>query len=402
MIAPIAGREAAAREDTAGDQGRGYGAHARQKHGQFTFRLFDLFGSFHVCLSSRNRALSVRGGFNLRSGAALSTGRLSLTSWQGLRWQAMVHRDTVPRMTTKAAVILAAGVGSRLRPLTDDRPKALVSIGVETILGRAVRLLAEHGVERLVIASGYREDAIVGALRNCPLEVTFFHNPEFDRTQNSVSLALCRHGPRGHELLQARRRRGFSSAGARETRSVRRAARGGGGRRRKLDAEAMKVAVHLGTIRAFGKGLSLGESAGETIGIERIDESVSKTLFEALDRALRRAHEPLLRGRLLGAHRGSDPHRRGRGRRGLCPGPRSTTIPTSSAPDPRLRRVRRARRSAPCLLRRDGQEGTLPLSKQLCDLGKLTAGYELARSRRDLLRLCHTVAPKQHCARVLT
>lgn len=197
----------------------------------------------------------------------------------------MVHRDSLPRMTTKAAVILAAGVGSRLRPLTDDRPKALVSIGAETILGRAVRLLAAHGVERLVIASGYREDAIVGALGNCPLEVTYCHNPKFDRTQNSVSLALCRRALDGASFFKLDGDVVFLPEVLSRLDASRAPLAVAVDAGRKLDAEAMKVAVHLGTIRAFGKGLSLSESAGETIGIERIDESASKTLFDALDRA---------------------------------------------------------------------------------------------------------------------
>src|ERR1700710_1153722 len=96
-------------------------------------------------------------------------------------------------MKTTVAVILVAGIGSRLRPITDDRPKALVDIGGETILGRAVRLLASYGVRRVVLATGYREDAVRAAMRGAPVaEVEYCKNPEFDRTQNSVSLALCR------------------------------------------------------------------------------------------------------------------------------------------------------------------------------------------------------------------
>ena len=48
-------------------------------------------------------------------------------------------------MTFETAVILVAGVGSRLRPITDDRPKALVDVAGETILGRACRLLRAAG-----------------------------------------------------------------------------------------------------------------------------------------------------------------------------------------------------------------------------------------------------------------
>src|SRR5688572_11526291 len=92
---------------------------------------------------------------------------------------------------TRLAVILVAGVGSRLRPLTDDRPKALVDIGGETILGRTVRLLSEHGVTRIVLATGYREDAVKASLANAPVEVTYCSNAKYDSTQNSVSLSLC-------------------------------------------------------------------------------------------------------------------------------------------------------------------------------------------------------------------
>src|SRR3954452_18975619 len=97
-------------------------------------------------------------------------------------------------MKTTAAVVLVAGIGSRLRPITDDRPKALVDLGGETILGRAVRLLTEYGVRKVVLATGYREDAVQAAMtvQGAPLTVEYCKNPEFDRTQNSVSLALCR------------------------------------------------------------------------------------------------------------------------------------------------------------------------------------------------------------------
>ena len=58
------------------------------------------------------------------------------------------------------AVILAAGLGSRLRPLTDDRPKPLVEVGGVPILHNALRNLAAVGVTDATIVVGYRHDAI--------------------------------------------------------------------------------------------------------------------------------------------------------------------------------------------------------------------------------------------------
>ena len=58
------------------------------------------------------------------------------------------------------ALILAAGQGSRLRPLTDDRPKCLVPLLGRTLLERQVETLQSAGVTDIHIAVGYRRDQI--------------------------------------------------------------------------------------------------------------------------------------------------------------------------------------------------------------------------------------------------
>ena len=59
------------------------------------------------------------------------------------------------------AVILAAGQGIRLRPVVDDRPKGLVEIAGEPLVGRSVRLLRESGVRDISIVAGYRAEQYV-------------------------------------------------------------------------------------------------------------------------------------------------------------------------------------------------------------------------------------------------
>ena len=51
----------------------------------------------------------------------------------------------------KSAMVLAAGLGTRLRPITENRPKALVEVAGKTLLDHALDRLAEVGVETTVV-----------------------------------------------------------------------------------------------------------------------------------------------------------------------------------------------------------------------------------------------------------
>lgn len=66
----------------------------------------------------------------------------------------------MPVAAPKKAVILAAGMGSRLRPLTDLRPKPLIEVNGTSILHNSLRNLAAIGVEEVIVVVGYRKDAI--------------------------------------------------------------------------------------------------------------------------------------------------------------------------------------------------------------------------------------------------
>jgi NDP-sugar pyrophosphorylase family protein len=59
------------------------------------------------------------------------------------------------------AMILAAGLGTRLRPLTDTIPKALVKVGGQTLLERAIQHLSDFGVTDIIINVHHFPDSII-------------------------------------------------------------------------------------------------------------------------------------------------------------------------------------------------------------------------------------------------
>ena len=80
------------------------------------------------------------------------------------------------------ALILAAGQGTRLRPITNDRPKCLVPLAGVTLLERQVATLKSCGVKDIHIATGYRADQI----KAMGFETSF--NARFEKTNMVESL----------------------------------------------------------------------------------------------------------------------------------------------------------------------------------------------------------------------
>ena len=66
----------------------------------------------------------------------------------------------IPKTAPKTAMVLAAGLGTRMRPLTDDRPKALVEVGGQALIDHMIDRLVAVGVERFVVNVHYFADRL--------------------------------------------------------------------------------------------------------------------------------------------------------------------------------------------------------------------------------------------------
>jgi MurNAc alpha-1-phosphate uridylyltransferase len=71
----------------------------------------------------------------------------------------------MPKTAPKTAMVLAAGLGKRMRPLTDTMPKPLVAIAGRTLLDRGLDMLAAAGVEKAVVNVHYLGGQIVEHVR---------------------------------------------------------------------------------------------------------------------------------------------------------------------------------------------------------------------------------------------
>lgn len=91
------------------------------------------------------------------------------------------------------ALILAAGTGKRLRPLTDSVPKPLIKIGTRTLLNYQLESLIKHGIEDVIITTGpFKEELEEHVRSNHRIKAYFVHNPRYETTNYIYSLWLTK------------------------------------------------------------------------------------------------------------------------------------------------------------------------------------------------------------------
>lgn len=94
------------------------------------------------------------------------------------------------------AVILSAGQGSRLLPLTEGRPKCLLPLGPRTLIEWQIWALAQGGVDDIAVVVGYHAQDVVDLLRKLEgpkLRIRTIFNPFYKLADNLASCWLARH-----------------------------------------------------------------------------------------------------------------------------------------------------------------------------------------------------------------
>ncbi len=200
-------------------------------------------------------------------------------------------------MTThiKQAILLVAGRGSRLAPLTDTIPKCLLDVNGETFLVRLLRQLKASGIEKAILVTGYLSEKIEASVidQDGLPEIVFAKNTTWDQFQNADSLRVgMAFADKGSFLLcdgdllicepQIIRdlitdsRENVLGASLQLPRNL-------GAEEMKFQLEAIDVAWGARRVIGLSKGLEPRFSHGESMGMQVVGKSTFEHLRLALE-----------------------------------------------------------------------------------------------------------------------
>ncbi|MEP7315979.1 MAG: phosphocholine cytidylyltransferase family protein [Sphingomicrobium sp.] len=193
------------------------------------------------------------------------------------------------------AIILSAGQGSRLGHLTDDRPKCLIEFDGRSLLDRQLDTLDTHGIDDVVVVTGFRDDQIEKALERRraagegPSVRTAF-NPFYKVADNLGSLFLVKHELTGDCLVWNGDTLVSKQLMAKVVANKRAGICVTVDRKESYDDDDMKVIRDEadGRLRAIGKRIPKGVNA-ESIGLLAFCDGGAERFADAIDRAMRTA-----------------------------------------------------------------------------------------------------------------
>lgn len=180
----------------------------------------------------------------------------------------------------KKAVILAAGIGSRLRPLTNDVPKCLLKINSINILEQQIKNLTECGIQEITVVTGYKSGMVKRFCRENSWNINLIENKYYSDTSNLFSLWLAKetfeHGficlnsdvVFDIEILRSLLKSEEDICLAVD--------------KKECTEEDMKVNVRNGVITNIGKRIHKEQVYGEFIGISKFSEKGSEYLILVL------------------------------------------------------------------------------------------------------------------------
>lgn len=191
-------------------------------------------------------------------------------------------------------IILAAGQGKRLLPLTAEKPKALLDIGGKTLIERQIEAFAACGLRNFSVVTGYGADTMDEALRDIAprygATIESIYNPFFALADNLASCWMARHSMKS-DFIQVNGDNVFRSDVVERLLSAPHAPVSVAiNTKRSYDADDMKVLLRDGLVRDIGKTLDVSKVGAEAVGFYVFRDGGPSAYVDVLDRSVRDPH----------------------------------------------------------------------------------------------------------------
>ena len=193
------------------------------------------------------------------------------------------------------AIILAAGVGTRMGKISEDLPKCLLEINGTPIIRKQVESLNANGINDISVVVGYREDMVKKVCKD--LNIKFYTNPKYKETGMFESMFCAEEELKGEfimiygdiyfeetvieKLLQDRNDFCMvvdkSKDIEHEAEEVHEEYHG-----EKIKKGSTKVNLVDGLVKKISKSLSPEEASAEYIGITKFSKSGTRIIFERI------------------------------------------------------------------------------------------------------------------------
>ena len=188
------------------------------------------------------------------------------------------------------AIILAAGIGSRISPLTDNCPKSLLKIYDKTILEIMISHIQDCHINDIVFVTGYLEEQIKEYVNiNFPdLKAYFVTNEKYAETNTGFSLLLAKDFVENSDFIKFDADVIFDKEILKKLIECPYENALCIDKNIHLDAEEIKVIIDdKNKILKASKTVDPQKAIGESIGIEKIGKNTAKLLFQELEEVMK-------------------------------------------------------------------------------------------------------------------
>ena len=184
------------------------------------------------------------------------------------------------------AIILAAGVGLRIKPLTNNCPKCLLKVGDYTILEMMISHIQDCGINEIVFVVGYLKEQIKDYVKTefPDLNASFVTNDKYAETNTGYSLMLVKDFIQDSGFIKFDADVVFDKKILKKLIECKHESCLCVDKTINLDTEEIKVIVdNQNRILKANKTVNPKDAVGESIGIEKINKETAKLLFKELE-----------------------------------------------------------------------------------------------------------------------